>query len=426
MLAALTVRDIVLIESAALEFAPGLNVLTGETGAGKSILLDALGSRAGGRGGGRAAVRPGAAQGSAVAVFEPSPKAPLIRAAARAGHGGGRRDRPSPHPRRRRPHPRLHQRRAGRRGAAEGPRRAAAGGPWPGRRPRPVRRLHPPRPARRVRRPRCARRGNRVALRGPRPRAPAEAELKRLASEAAADADYVRSAADELSALSPRKGRRGRARLRTRAADERRAHRRGRFRRVGRAVGRARRGSVSRHSAQAAEPQRSGCPPGRRRGGGRPRTGLRPHGGGAARAGRVPVAAGARPERAGAQGRAAVRAARCRAQIRRRARPAARSPGGLPRQTRGDGDRRRGIEGRGAGRFRCDGILCRERAQIVDRARDPRRGRWKARWRRSSHRSSSAMQNSVSRSRLWTSRARTGWSASLSRSRPSKAPSSAR
>ena len=43
MLAALTVRDIVLIENGALEFAPGLNVLTGETGAGKSILLDALG-----------------------------------------------------------------------------------------------------------------------------------------------------------------------------------------------------------------------------------------------------------------------------------------------------------------------------------------------------------------------------------------------
>jgi DNA repair protein RecN (Recombination protein N) len=72
MLAALTVRDIVLIETAALEFAPGLNVLTGETGAGKSILLDALGLAAGGRGGGRASVRPGAAQGSATAVFEPS------------------------------------------------------------------------------------------------------------------------------------------------------------------------------------------------------------------------------------------------------------------------------------------------------------------------------------------------------------------
>src|ERR1700723_385872 len=71
MLAALTVRDIVLIEEAALEFAPGLNVLTGETGAGKSILLDSLGLAVGGRG--RAGVRPGAAQGSATAVFDPAP-----------------------------------------------------------------------------------------------------------------------------------------------------------------------------------------------------------------------------------------------------------------------------------------------------------------------------------------------------------------
>src|SRR5580692_246057 len=72
MLTALTVRDIVLIENATLEFAPGLNVLTGETGAGKSILLDALGLAAGGRGGGRSGVRPGAEQGSAVAVFDPA------------------------------------------------------------------------------------------------------------------------------------------------------------------------------------------------------------------------------------------------------------------------------------------------------------------------------------------------------------------
>ena len=71
MLAALTVRDIVLIEQAALEFAPGLNVLTGETGAGKSILLDSLGLAVGGRG--RASVRAGAAQGSATAVFDPAP-----------------------------------------------------------------------------------------------------------------------------------------------------------------------------------------------------------------------------------------------------------------------------------------------------------------------------------------------------------------
>jgi DNA repair protein RecN (Recombination protein N) len=70
LLSALTIRDIVLIEQAALEFAPGLNVLTGETGAGKSILLDSLGLAVGSRG--RASVRAGAGQGSATAVFEPA------------------------------------------------------------------------------------------------------------------------------------------------------------------------------------------------------------------------------------------------------------------------------------------------------------------------------------------------------------------
>jgi DNA repair protein RecN (Recombination protein N) len=90
MLTALTVRDIVLIESSALEFAPGLNVLTGETGAGKSILLDALGLAAGGRAGARAGVRPGAAQGSATAVFDPDKKHPariLLRDNAIAADG---------------------------------------------------------------------------------------------------------------------------------------------------------------------------------------------------------------------------------------------------------------------------------------------------------------------------------------------------
>ncbi|HLL58403.1 MAG TPA: AAA family ATPase, partial [Allosphingosinicella sp.] len=43
MLTALSIRDVVLIETLDLEFGPGLGVLTGETGAGKSILLDALG-----------------------------------------------------------------------------------------------------------------------------------------------------------------------------------------------------------------------------------------------------------------------------------------------------------------------------------------------------------------------------------------------
>lgn len=70
MLRSLSIRDIVLIEALELDFRPGLNVLTGETGAGKSILLDALGLALGGRGRGDM-VRAGAVQGSVCAIFEP-------------------------------------------------------------------------------------------------------------------------------------------------------------------------------------------------------------------------------------------------------------------------------------------------------------------------------------------------------------------
>jgi len=70
MLTSLTVSNIVLIEKAELAFAPGLNVLTGETGAGKSILLDALGLAAGERGQGRTALRPGASTASVTALFD--------------------------------------------------------------------------------------------------------------------------------------------------------------------------------------------------------------------------------------------------------------------------------------------------------------------------------------------------------------------
>src|SRR6202789_237439 len=70
MLATLKIRDLVLIEDVSLDFAGGLNVLTGETGAGKSILLDALGLAAGARAGGRSRVGQGAGQGSAVAIFD--------------------------------------------------------------------------------------------------------------------------------------------------------------------------------------------------------------------------------------------------------------------------------------------------------------------------------------------------------------------
>src|SRR5258707_5403506 len=76
MLASLSVRDIVLLERAELHFAPGLNVLTGETGAGKSILLDALGLAAGERGLGRTIIRGGAEQGAVSAIFDVEPRHP--------------------------------------------------------------------------------------------------------------------------------------------------------------------------------------------------------------------------------------------------------------------------------------------------------------------------------------------------------------
>ena len=70
MLRTLTIRDMVLIETAELAFEPGLNVLTGETGAGKSILLDSLGFVLGWRG--RAdLVRAGAEQGEVEAGAGP-------------------------------------------------------------------------------------------------------------------------------------------------------------------------------------------------------------------------------------------------------------------------------------------------------------------------------------------------------------------
>ena len=68
MLISLAIRDIILIERLDLEFERGLCALTGETGAGKSILLDALGLALGGRAE-RALVRAGAAQGSVSAAF---------------------------------------------------------------------------------------------------------------------------------------------------------------------------------------------------------------------------------------------------------------------------------------------------------------------------------------------------------------------
>ena len=84
MLRSLDIRDVLIIDRLSLAFQPGLNVLTGETGAGKSILLDALGFVLGWRG--RAElVRVGAEQGEVTAVFDLAPDHAARRVLVDAG-----------------------------------------------------------------------------------------------------------------------------------------------------------------------------------------------------------------------------------------------------------------------------------------------------------------------------------------------------
>jgi DNA repair protein RecN (Recombination protein N) len=78
MLTRLCIRDIVLIDRLDIDFTPGLSVLTGETGAGKSILLDAFALALGARGD-LELVRQGAEQGQVTAAFE-LPKSHPVRA----------------------------------------------------------------------------------------------------------------------------------------------------------------------------------------------------------------------------------------------------------------------------------------------------------------------------------------------------------
>ncbi|WP_377189972.1 DNA repair protein RecN [Ruegeria meonggei] len=88
MLRALEIRDMLIIDRLELTFQPGLNALTGETGAGKSILLDSLGFVLGWRG--RAElVRQGAAQGEVVAEFELPEGHPAHAILEEAGLPGG-------------------------------------------------------------------------------------------------------------------------------------------------------------------------------------------------------------------------------------------------------------------------------------------------------------------------------------------------
>ena len=84
MFVSLIVRDFLLIDRLDLAFGPGLCALTGETGAGKSILLDALGLALGARAE-AGLVRRGAAQATVAAEFVPPKEHPVWSLLAERG-----------------------------------------------------------------------------------------------------------------------------------------------------------------------------------------------------------------------------------------------------------------------------------------------------------------------------------------------------
>ncbi len=87
MLRALGIRNFVIAERVELETAPGFTVLTGETGAGKSILVDAIELLVGGRGEGTL-VREGAERAELSAEFDLDARAPLAAWLAESGLEG--------------------------------------------------------------------------------------------------------------------------------------------------------------------------------------------------------------------------------------------------------------------------------------------------------------------------------------------------
>ena len=78
MLRSLSIRDFVIVDRLELEFAPGFTVLTGETGAGKSILVDALAMVLGARAE-AIVVRQGAERAEIGAVFDPGRRPAALR-----------------------------------------------------------------------------------------------------------------------------------------------------------------------------------------------------------------------------------------------------------------------------------------------------------------------------------------------------------
>ena len=200
MLARLSIRDIVLIDRLDIDFVAGLSVLTGETGAGKSILLDAFALALGARGD-ATLVRQGAEQGQVTAMFELPANHPARALLTESDIDADERADPAPRAVRRRPHPRLRQRPAGERAGAAGARRGA------GRDPRPARRrarwsmpaTHRA-PARRLRRaarttPRAVERLWRAPARG---RGGRRRAIAPRSSARAREADWLRHAVEEL------------------------------------------------------------------------------------------------------------------------------------------------------------------------------------------------------------------------------------
>ena len=171
MLRALEVSNFVLIEKASLELGEGFTALTGETGAGKSILVDAIELLVGGRGD-AGLVREGAERAELSAEFEVEEKSPLVDWLSEADLAGdpGTRD-PAAHHRPQRPLALLHQRPCRHARAAQGRGRAPDRHPWPARAPvAAARRRRSARCSMRMRVPRTWR-GNRRGV--PRLEAPA-------------------------------------------------------------------------------------------------------------------------------------------------------------------------------------------------------------------------------------------------------------
>jgi DNA repair protein RecN (Recombination protein N) len=86
MLRFLRIRNLAVIEAVEVEFEPGFNVLTGETGAGKSILVEAVGLLLGARAS-QDLVRTGEAQATIEAIFEPGPRWRPLQRFAISRHG---------------------------------------------------------------------------------------------------------------------------------------------------------------------------------------------------------------------------------------------------------------------------------------------------------------------------------------------------